>query len=116
MLTDDDRACFDKLQAVAADLAMIQSRALYTEQAQALYTKIKNFLKEEHARTSNSRLEHTPAEEMWYRRAVLTARSHMRAPTNATPDKLASSAGQALLDVRMTLLRLEKIDHGDGFG
>ena len=78
------------------------------DEARALYSEIKNGLKAEYRRTSNSREKVSPAEQRWYRAYVHEAFVRLREPTNARPEKWFSGVSEVISDFESVISSMEK--------
>ena len=68
------------------------------DRARYLYARLMHDLRNEDRRLENSRTR-TPAEDRWCRRPVHEAVFHLRAPTNAAPDRWHADLDEARRDI-----------------
>jgi hypothetical protein len=95
-MTPDEREVFERLLKWQARVEAIMEMydkdrtyipALHIEQARVCYKGLKEDLRAEHKRLSNSQIPNTEAEERWYGWVIHEALGVLRAATNSRPEQ-----------------------------
>lgn len=86
------------------------------EEARTLYTDLKRGLEEEYRDLSNSRRDPplNVTERRWYQRTIHQAFVHLRAKTNAAPERWLDSLGEARMDIGRMIFEMKEFERKSG--
>ena len=119
-LTDDERGCVVRLEdwdaRIERILGMFYPRGVLPRrdlaEARELYTALKRGLEAEYRDCANSR-RHPPlneAEKRWYARTIHQAFVHLRARTNAAPEKWLGSLHESQMDLSHVIFQMKAVE------